>query len=71
MRPYELMMCGSYAAGMTVLDALSDESAEKLGLHLVEGDVPGRDFMGSISKVLWMILITRKKYGTSNRGCRS
>ncbi len=46
LRPYELMMCGPYAASMTVLDALSDEKAEKLRLHLVEGDAPGRDFMG-------------------------
>ena len=46
MSPYELMVCGFYGAGMTVLDVLGYEKADELGLSLVEGDSPGRDFMG-------------------------
>ncbi len=46
MSAYALMLCGSYGPGMTVLDALGSEKAGELGLHLVEGDAPGRDFMG-------------------------
>ena len=46
MNPYKLMMCGFYGAGMTVFDALGSEKADELGLSVVEGDAPGRDFMG-------------------------
>jgi len=46
MSAYALMMCRVYGAGMTVLDALGSEKGEELGLFLIDGDAPGRDFMG-------------------------